>query len=361
MEGGGISTVMLNYYREIWRQSESQGSLVIDFMSYGEIDEKLNGEVRAHGGRYLQLPNRTRNPIRHYKEYLSILEKTSYDVLHFNYDSGLDAIELWESRKRVPLLICHVHSTRLRYNYINWFVKPLVRRSYNCALSCSNAAGESLFGENADFIVLNNAIDTGKFSYNSEVRKSMRKKLGISDDTFCVGNVGRMNSGNPKNTGFLIKAYAVLHEARPNTTLVIIGDGDLMGEWRALADELGVSDSTIFVGFKTNVTDYMQVFDVFCFPSRWEGLGTVAIEAQAAGLPVLASDAVPKEVKLTDRLRFLPIGEGDKEVWVTEIAQIMDKVYNRETSREFVQKQIRDSGYDIAVEAEKLLSIYRYR
>lgn len=357
-EGGGISNVMLNYYREIWRQSDRPSKLVIDFMSYGEIDEKLSAEVSEHGGSYYQLPKRTSNPIRHIKEYIRALEGEPYDILHFNYDSGLDAIELWESRWRVPLVICHVHNTKLRYNYISSLVKPIVRMSCNYALACSQTAGESLFGDSTPFAVLNNAINIDKFSYDSVARMKMRKRLGIADNVFCVGTVGRMSIGNQKNTDFLIRLYSVLHKMRPSTSLVIVGDGELMSDWRALVNQLGVKDSVTFAGFQTNVVDYMQAFDIFCFPSKWEGLGTVAIEAQALGLTVLASDAVPNEVKLTDHLRFLPIGEGDEEVWAREIIKDMDEEYDRGATKDCLREQLRNGGYDIATEAEKLLKIY---
>ena len=356
-EGGGLTTVMLNYYRELWSHPEYANKLQIDFLSHGSIKDDLREEIESHGCRFFTMPGRKSDPIGHYKTFAKVVSGANYDAMHYNCNSGMDGLELAIAKKHIANRICHVHNSRPSYPFLHSLLKGLLNKSYTHAVATSESAGRWLYGE-SEFTVLNNAIDVRKFSFDGDVRCRMREELGIGDNCFCVGNVGRMNPGNPKNTGFLLRVYAIIHKECPNTRLVIVGDGELKSEWEALAERLSVSDSVIFSGFRTNVSDYMQAFDVFCFPSSWEGLGMVAIEAQASGLPCLISDAVPSEVLLTDQCKSLPITEASERLWANEVLSIMGSEHNREASRRHVQEQIREGGYDISTEVEKLVDIY---
>ena len=101
---------------------------------------------------------------------------------------------------------------------------------------------------------------------------------------------------------------------------------------------------------KNNLEDYFQAFDIFVFPTRFEGLPNVLVEAQAAGLKCLCSANVTKEVKLTDNVMFLDL---EKEKWVDKILQYSDG-YKRVKTDE----QIRAAGYDIRCEIKELEEIY---
>lgn len=94
----------------------------------------------------------------------------------------------------------------------------------------------------------------------------------------------------------------------------------------------------------------LQVMDVFAFPTRFEGLGIVLIEAQAAGLKCITSDNIPRETRLTDNITYL---ELDKDKWVKEILQ-----YSSGYQRNRTDDQIKNGGYDIAEEIKKLEKIY---
>lgn len=357
-EGGGLSAVTLNYCRQLWANDEYDNRFIIDFISHGPIKHNLLLEIEEHGGRYIELPSRMHDPIGHSRLFSEIARKGSYDVLHFNYDSGFDAIEFSLARRHIPVRICHVHNPNPRYKTINTLLKPLLRKSYTKAVACSKDAGEALYGESANFLVLNNAIQLDCYAYDAKVRHQTRSKLGIDENVFVVGNVGRMSRENPKNHGFLIRAFALALEDDYEMQLVIVGDGELMSDWIQLANELSISEKVRFTGFKTNVADYLQAFDLFCFPSRWEGFGMAAIEAQAAGLPVLLSEAVPDETKLSTRVKSLPVRSGDERIWAKLIVEQHRFELDRHEASQRAVDQIRVGGYDITTEAEKLVRLY---
>lgn len=356
-EGGGLTSVMLNYYRELWRHPEYERLFSIDFLSHGTITDELREEIEGHGCRFFSMPGRKTNPIGHYRALLKVLRQGNYDVMHHNCNSGLDAMELALAKKYVPNRICHVHNAKPGYPLLHSLFKGLLNRSYTYALAASEAAGKWLYG-GTPFIVLNNAIDLRKFAFNQEVRERMRASLGIGEVEFVVGNVGRMNQSNPKNHGFLLRAFAMVYQKVKNIRLVIVGDGKLMSDWVVLAEELNVSDAVLFVGFKNNVSDYMQAFDMFCFPSQWEGLGMVAIEAQAAGLPCLISSNVPREVNLTDLVNVVDIGTGCEVLWADAILEQMNRASAIERRDKRIAEQIKAGGFDIAYEIGRLLKVY---
>ena len=117
-------------------------------------------------------------------------------------------------------------------------------------------------------------------------------------------------------------------------------------------NELKISDSVMFLGQKEEAYKYYQIFDCLIFPSLYEGLGLVAIEAQCSGLKCICSKNVPKEVDITGNVEFLSL-EDDKSFWVNKIFEIV-----KENKRIDCSSLVSQNGYDIVVEAEILVSYY---
>jgi glycosyltransferase involved in cell wall biosynthesis len=115
-------------------------------------------------------------------------------------------------------------------------------------------------------------------------RPPSRHELGLSADDFVVGFVGRLTA--QKNVPLLLQAMA----QRPDITCVIVGNGERRGELERLAGELGCANVR-FLGAQPDAARFMPLFDVFCLPSIWEGLGVVLLEAMLQRVPVVASRA----------------------------------------------------------------------
>ena len=217
--------------------------------------------------------------------------------------------------------------------------------------ACSVAAGEWKFPKSVvrkKLRVINNGVDLDLFSPSPDKRAEMRKNLGILDSTLVIGNVGRFST--PKNHPFTFEVFKALKDQVKNSKLMLVGDGELMDDAKDRVKELGLEKDVIFVGRVNNVQDYVQAMDVFVFPSLWEGLGLVGVEAQGVGIPVIASTNVPLEMKLTDDVFYLPL--DNVEDWVDKIIEVSS--LPRKNNIDKIRKQ----GYDINQTAEKLRKLY---
>jgi glycosyltransferase involved in cell wall biosynthesis len=120
------------------------------------------------------------------------------------------------------------------------------------------------------------------------VRNDVRRELGIAVDAPVVGHVGRFNW--QKNHRVLIEAAQRLVETRASVRFVLVGDGELRSQIEQQARDVGLRKHVILTGWRSDVSRLLSAMDVFAFPSKCEAFGLAAIEAQAAGLPVAASN-----------------------------------------------------------------------
>ena len=172
--------------------------------------------------------------------------------------------------------------------------------------------------------------------------------MGIKNK-FVVGHVGRFCY--QKNHEFLIEVFKRVHDKDENSVLLLAGIGELQDDIKKKVSLFGLEDSVIFLGARNDIDRIYQAMDVFVLPSRYEGLGMVAIEAQASGLPVLASPKVPDEIKITNNVWFLPLNDN-KDVWAKKVLGC------RKISRDNTSVEIERAGFDISREAKKLEEYY---
>lgn len=138
-------------------------------------------------------------------------------------------------------------------------------------------------------------------------REAARKHLGLPQDAWVVGNVGRLHPDKDQAT--LIKGFAqALPQLPVGSLLAIMGSGRLEASLKSLARELGVSDSVRFLGQVASGCNYFKAFDVFALTSDHEPFGMVLLEAMAAGVPVICSDCGGGREVVADSGRLFPLG-----------------------------------------------------
>lgn len=309
MVGGGVESVVMNYYRHI-----DHRQVQFDFLVDEDSTRVPEEEITSLGGRVFRIPP-YQHPIRYRRELIRLMCEQQWPIVHSHINT-LSVFPLSAAKKAgVPVRVAHSHSTMGKGEFAKNAMKLILRPFSNVypteRFACSQYAGEWLFGKSQDFTVIPNAIELDKFRFDAEVRQQARKELGIEEDTFLIGHVGRFMP--QKNQTFLVDVLAKLLPQRPDTVLAFVGDGPDKPTVRQHADDLGVADHVCFLGQRADVNRLYQAFDVFCLPSLYEGLGMVAVEAQVAGLPCLLSDAVPAEADVTAKSRFLRI--DDVEPW----------------------------------------------
>ena len=343
---GGLTSVMMNYWR-----SMDKTDLSFDFASTNSIDDLLLDEISKEGCHYFQLP-----PRNHVVKYYFALRKLckEYDIIHVHANSATSVIELLAAKKAgVPKRIHHNHTSKTQHPLLNKILFPLFKRSYTDAVACSDAAGEWLFGKN-NYIVLPNAIDIDKFKYNPQARKSIRDELRISESGFVVGHIGKFMDA--KNHEFLIKVFSNYHSKHPESRLVLVGDGEWRPKIERWVSESGCSDAIILAGLRSDIPSIVQAFDVFVFPSVYEGLPLTVLEAQSSGLPCIISSNVTSTVNIGLDVVMKDLTDGI-ESW-SEAIDIFDYTTLRKERSDRNYLRITEAHFNIRYEAEKLAKIY---
>ena len=290
------------------------------------------------------------------KLFSTFFKRHKYDVVHIHSGSisALTYIAYAAKKTGVKKIIVHSHSTGnpgIKHSVIKGVAAPLLEKVATDYLACSVSAGEWKFSSKIcdnRLSVVKNGIDIQKFRYNSEVRNQTRNELGVPKNTIILGHVGRLSA--EKNQSFLIDVLHRLSKKERDYRLLLIGAGEDRAKLEKKVETLGLNDKVIFLGNVNNVCDYMQAMDVFLFPSLFEGLGIVAIEAQGAGLPVIASNNVPEDICITSLAERISL--DDMDLWIKKLEDIAFN--NRKTDI----KSIQESGYDIADTARAIREIY---
>lgn len=344
---GGITTNMLEYIKALSGQN-----LSFDIVATIYQEEAVIQKFKKLGCRIVRFPNRKKNTLQYIRKLEKLMQNQSYDVVHVHGNSSTMSLELYYAKKMgIKKRIAHCHNTLCLHPYINRMMMPVFNNTYTDGIACSALAGTWLFGA-GNFQILHNAIDVDKFLYNEEIRNQYRKKLNIDENTVLLGHVGNMNE--QKNHEFLLKLFTCFVKKK-NADLVLLGDGLLRSNLQRLAQELDIYEHVHFLGIRDDVSCWMQAMDVFVFPSLWEGLPLVLMEAQAAGLPCLISNRITKEVDCSGIIVYQGLDDGP-EAWALKLEQIIKEKMVRDAIN---AENVRISGYDIQRESRKLLDIYR--
>lgn len=347
MCAGGVESVVFNYYRHI-----DHSKYQFDFYYGSDSTVAPPQELIDMGARFIEIP-----PYQNILQYLKSLEKhfreNRYEIVHSHMNS-LSVFPLYAAKRAgVPNRICHSHSTaakgETKKNIIKNVLRPFSKIYPTQFFACSDKAGKWLYGENAKFEIINNAIDLRKFAFDPEMRCEVRKELGI-EGKFVVGHLGRFCY--QKNHDFLIDIFEEIHHKREDAVLIMAGEGELEPHIREKVERMGLSDCVKFLGVRRDAPRLYQAMDVFLLPSRYEGLPVVGVEAQAAGLPLITTDLVTKETKILDSTRFLSSADPVSQ-WADAV---LDSVNGYE--RHDTEQEMRTAGFDIEAEAQKLMERY---
>jgi glycosyltransferase involved in cell wall biosynthesis len=189
--------------------------------------------------------------------------------------------------------------------------------------AASVLAAESMFGaqwkNDQRWELLYYGVDCKHFARPRDT--AMRDRLGIPGKAFVIGHVGRFHE--QKNHGFLLEMMQAAVVICPTVHCLLIGDGPLLGAVTAEIHRRGLQNHFTFVRDTLAVSDYMiSVMDCFVFPSRYEGLGLVVVEAQAAGLPCLISDRIPSEAIVDASLVRVLTLERPAAEWAGEVLSL---------------------------------------
>lgn len=338
MNRGGAETLLMNLYRNLDRSK-----IQFDFLTCKEgiFDE----EIVELGGRVHRIPYIT--DVGHTR-YMKALDKffssyQEYKIIHSHMDKMSGFVLRSAKKAGILIRIAHSHNTRseggLAAKAYKWYAGKSILTCATHLLACSNAAARWLFADRANTAeILKNGIECDKFVFAPEIRRQVKEELQLHQDTFVVGHVGRF--AHQKNHSFLIDVFVQLLKYKPNSILLLAGDGPLRLELEKKIKNLSLQNSIKILGVRSDIERIMQVFDVFVFPSYHEGLPVTLIEAQGAGLPCIISDTITREVDLNTGLTNFQSINSFPGVWAREILKVNNRIKN-------AKGLVRKGGYDI--------------
>ncbi len=362
MNRGGAESMIMNYYRKI-----DTKKIQFDFLVHRKEEGAFDQEIKELGGKiYTFDPINPLVPGTYYAALRNFFaEHTEYQIVHSHLNTFSPFPLKIAQEFNIPCRIAHAHiaiekitlsdlvpnKENLKETFkklVKFQLKNKIHKHTTHYFSCGDKAGKWLFGKDTKFRTMNNAIDTEKFIYNPAVSNAYKTEFGINN-TLVLGHVGRFNT--QKNHSFLLKIFTEVVKQHANSILILIGDGGLRAKIESEAKSLGVFGKVKILGVRSDIPELLQMLDVFVFPSFYEGLPVTLIEAQAAGLKIVASDTITTEVSLTGDIQFLSINTPEK-VWADNIVALHP--YTKQSNRD----QIVHGDYDIVSNTKKIENFY---
>lgn len=290
-----------------------------------------------------------------------VIERLSPDAVHIHCNNGLGLLYADAARRAGCVVrVTHSHNTAVEDGRaVKRVASSVLVRRYASAptrrVACSGVAGAYLFGDRS-FTVVRNGIDVRRFSFDPRTRRDVRAGLGIGERTLVLGHVG---SGIPvKNTAFIIDLVRVLADRGLDICALLVGSGEEIGTLGARARDKGVSERIHFAGVVADPWRYYSAMDVLLLPSFYEGLPISLIEAQANGLPCIASDVVSRESNVARLVLYLPLNAG-AEGWADPVVEAARRGAARGASdSERSCRMVVDAGFSLETLGRQLEDLY---
>lgn len=341
---GGVGRMLLNYYSYLDKQK-----IHFDFVVHETNKTVLEDDFAAMGSVVTAVTPKKQSAIKNFFEIKKAIKKKKYDIVyvHQNFSSAPALFAAWLCGVKVR--ICHSHNYIKDVKYT--FMEKLLGRANiifaTDLWACDAEAGNYLYGSswNPDGNIIINAIKAEKYAYNPAAAQKLREEMNLEGKTVFL-QISRMT--DPKNHIFSLNFFNLFYEKNKDSYLIFLGKGELEDGLKKAAKEMPCHENVSFLGELRDVESYYSLADVLLMPSKFEGFGMVAVEAQAAGDYVVASEFVPKLTKITDNIFYLPL---EPEAWMKTVNML-----NFEHDRKIDVPEAFRIEYQSKIWEQKLLS-----
>lgn len=349
LKSGGIEAFLINYYDKM-----NHDMICFDHIIHTPEKGMVEKRFVQCGSIVYHLP-RFNHIFTTFFMTREVIKKGNYKIVHVHHThkSFLQLFAAWSCGVKVRIAHSHNYYTNesVVKHALNKMFALLTTMAATDYFACSDPAGEYVFGNKVKtnkYKKIRNAIDVEKYCMKENVRQQVRKDWNI-EGKFVIAHIGRIIQ--QKNPEKVVDVFSELVKKKDNAVLLWIGVGEMEHEIKEKVINMGLQEKVIFVGESSCVNELLMGADFFLFPSIFEGLGIVLVEAQVSGLPCLASDVIPKEVKLTDNLVFYSLEKSDEQ-WANKILD-MSCIKRVDKS-----KEIKKAGYDLETNAKELQQWY---
>lgn len=313
MNSGGAETFLMKVYRKLDRSKYQ-----MDFCLNVKDECFYSNEIRELGGKIFYIPPKSENTREFNKQLFDLIKRENYKYVLRITSNAMGFMDL-KIAKKAGAEICSARSSNSS-DGSSKMIKALHRLGrmlyggyVDVKFAPSKLAAEYTFGKRAveagKVAPLNNAVDLSVFKFYPEKREELRATFGIQD-RLVVGHVGRFMT--QKNHAFLIDVFCEIKKQNDKAVLLLVGgNGDLEAPTRQKVRDLGLEESVIFAGIRSDIPQLMSAMDVFVMPSFFEGMPNTVIEAQSTGLPCVIADTITREANITGLVEYLPLSNPD--------------------------------------------------
>lgn len=332
---GGAETwllALLRFFSE--NHDEFPWKVHTDVLLTGGQPSLYDDEARRLGANLFYMRYSRHNLLQFSRSFRRLLRERKYDAIHDHQDFAAGVHFLMGIGELPPARVAHVHNpvyqirernsdllTRIRQRVGKKLVEVVAT---SIAGTSEQLIGEYGFSQNSPGGIDTQAaycgFDVSRFSGDREShRRELLDEFSWPSDSRIVLFVGRLGGDelkspvpSHKNPSFALEVFKSACERDPRLRMLFAGEKSVMYPvLDARVTEAGLADRVKFLGIRGDIPHLMLGSDVLLFPSSAEGLGMVVVEAQAAGLPVIASDTTPRECLLIpEMVEFLPLNSG---------------------------------------------------
>lgn len=358
MNRAGAETMVMNLMRHVDR-ARVRFDFVVHTSDAGDYDD----EIRQLGGRIFVAPRFAVLNERSYRGWWDrfFQEHPEIDLVHGHIASSARVYLAAAQRASIPT-IAHSHSTDGKTGCIDpqyYVFRWLTHGTTNVAdhlMGCSPEAITARYGSEAglrqDAHVIRNGIDLSTFRRDDQAGTAVRAALGIEAGSLVVGTIGRLTA--VKNPDFTLDVVSELVKQHHDVHFLWVGRGELEEHITDQIVRRHLEAHIHLLGVRSDISAVLNALDVFVMCSKYEGLGLSLIEAQACGVPAVASVGVPSEALVTRRARRLPIRPHDVHRWTETILE------QASLGRFDGTAEVKAAGYDITEIAAMVTALYEH-
>lgn len=326
--GGGISSFVKN------KAVAMKGSEVIfDVLTYDNVNEPFEKAIKETGGTVHIMPNPKKVGFKNfYQKVNEVFKHQPSEVIVHCHIQGYRMLPFYLIAKlnSVKRVIVHAHTDadKIEKQRIENRINRLINRILSVErVSCGIKASLNIFGktlvDRKEIMHVPNSIDSTEFLKSIDKKKKRVEVVGETrQNAKIIGSIARFH--RQKNHKFMVEIIEKLSEKEQDFLWLFIGEGELKDSIQKSIKEKGLERFVKFLGRRNDISELFQIMDIFVLPSLYEGLPTVAVEAQAAGAVTYLSDTITQESDLGMSLvQFLSI--EDASIWVQSIQQLDEK------------------------------------
>jgi len=200
-----------------------------------------------------------------------------------------------------------------------------------------------------------NGIDTVKFSPRPK-SASLLREFGISENTKIIGTVGRL--AEVKDQSSMIEAFEVVNRHYPDSVLMLVGDGPMKSELQQLVVDRKLDERVIFTGSRSDVSELLNLFDVYLLTSLSEGTSISLLEAMASGVPPVVTDVGGNPSVVSNGINGFVVKPKDTVNISEKIINLLENVTTCKTIKNNAVTTVRQN-YSLSNMIDRYASIYR--